>query len=215
MIRSPNSPSAFRALCLALIGGLAVAGCEGQAGRETETLAADDTLPPATERPRPAGGMSGAEPGRLDDGDVVATLSAADQAEIRPSELARERAENSQVRQFAERMVTEHRALSDSLRMFAQRENLTAQETALSRQMQSQTDTTLQRLEGLSGAEFDRAYMEFMERSHQNALQTIDTQLLRAVQDPELRTALQRQVRPAVAGHLEEARELRSQLGMP
>ena len=88
--------------------------------------------------------------------------AASDTSEIQPSQLAGQKAENTAVRDFAQRMINDHGMLSDSLRAMAQANNITPAPNPLSQQVQSQTQTTLQRLQGLSGAEFDQAYMQAM-----------------------------------------------------
>ncbi len=202
-----------RWLVLAALGVLTLGACGGETA---ETDAARDTLAVVDTAPRagqPAGQPLGADTAALTDGGIAAILSAADQAEIQPSQLAQQRAQNAQVREFAQRMVTDHTALSDSLRALTQRQNITPQENALSRQLQAQTDSVRQRLQGLSGAEFDREYMQYMVQSHQMTLNTIDQRLLPSAQNPQLRTAIEQQVRPAVANHLRDAQQLQGTVG--
>jgi putative membrane protein len=83
----------------------------------------------------------------------------------------------------------------------------------MSQQIETQTRSTLQQLQGLSGAEFDRAYMQAMVQSHQSALNAVDTQLLPAAQDPRMKMALEQKVRPIIVAHLESAQEIQRSLG--
>ncbi|MDQ3604988.1 MAG: DUF4142 domain-containing protein [Gemmatimonadota bacterium] len=110
-------------------------------------------------------------------------------------------------------MITDHTALEDSMQALTRQHNITPQDNQLSRQMLAQTDSITQRLQGLQAAEFDREYMRFMVQSHQLTLDTIDRQLLQSAQNPQLRTAVEQRVRPAVAGHLQEAQQLQGNLG--
>jgi putative membrane protein len=109
-------------------------------------------------------------------------------------------------------MITDHGMLSDSLRAMAQQNNITPTPNPVSQQMQTQTQATVQTLQGLSGAALDSAYVQAMVQSHQTTLNTIDTQLLPAAQNPQLRTALEQKVRPAVAMHLEQAQQIQNSL---
>ena len=204
-----------RRLALAVLGALALGACGGD-GAQTDQTAARDTLAPdpaARAGGTTVGQTPMADTAAITDANIAAILSAANQAEIRPSQLAQQRTQNQQVRQYAQRMVTDHTALEDSMRALTQRQNLTPQENQLSRQILAQTDSVTQHLQGLQGAEFDREYMQFMVQSHQLTLNTIDRQLLPAAQNPQLRSAVEQRVRPAVAGHLQEAQQLQGNLG--
>ena len=182
---------------------LATAGCGG--GEESA-----ETAPPADSMTvDPAAAVAPA----VSDPEIVAILAASDTSEIQPSQLAGQKAENTAVRDFAQRMINDHGMLSDSLQAMAQASDITPTPNPVSQQVQSQTQTTLQRLQGLSGAEFDQAYMQAMVDSHQTALTTIESRLIPAAQNPQLRTALEQKVRPAVSMHLDEARQIQGSLG--
>lgn len=207
--------AASRRLALVGLGALALSACGGD-GAQTDRVGAGDTL--GADPAARAGGTTTAQTPMADtagitDANIAAILSAANQAEIRPSQLAQQRAQNQQVRQYAQRMITDHTALEDSMQALTRQHNITPQDNQLSRQMLAQTDSVTQRLQGLQAAEFDREYMRFMVQSHQMTLDTIDRQLLQSAQNPQLRTAVEQRVRPAVAGHLQEAQQLQGNLG--
>jgi putative membrane protein len=103
--------------------------------------------------------------------------------------------------------------LDDSLKAMAQANNLAPAPNPTSQQIQTQTQTTLQSLQGLSGAAFDSAYVQAMVQSHQSAQTAIDSQLIPTAQNPQLKTALEQKVKPTVAMHLEKAQKLQSSLG--
>jgi putative membrane protein len=157
----------------------------------------------------PPGGTTAA----LSTPQIVAVLTASDSAEIKPSQLAMQKAQNADVKAYAQRMITDHGMLEDSLKALERQENLSPAPNAMSQQIETQTRSTLQQLQGLSGAEFDRAYMQAMVQSHQSALNAVDTQLLPAAQDPKVKMALEQKVRPIIVAHLESAQEIQRSLG--
>lgn len=69
----------------------------------------------------------------------------------------------------------------------------------------------LQQLASLSGAQFDRGYMDAQVSAHQYALQNLDRMLQTGGMSPEM-TATMRNVRATVASHLQMAQQLRSQM---
>lgn len=85
--------------------------------------------------------------------------------EIKLSELAESKATNPQVKAFAHKMVVEHRALDGRMQPFAVAWGLT-QPTMLDPDHQAEYD----KLNGLSGADFDKQYMNVMENDHHDAL---------------------------------------------
>ena len=182
---------------------LAAAACGG-GEEDAETIPPADSLAfDSAAAPAPA----------VSDAEIAAILAASDTAEIQPSQLAGQKAQNPALRDYAQRMINDHGMLSDSLAALARANDITPAPSAASQQIHAQTQTTLQRLQGLSGAEFDAAYAQAMADSHQQALTTIETQLLPAAQNPQLRTALEQRVRPTVAMHLDEIRRIQGSLG--
>jgi putative membrane protein len=80
-----------------------------------------------------------------------------------------------------------------------------------SRKLMSDGATVQQNLQGLTGADFDRAYIANEVALHQQVLDMIDQTLIPAAQNQDLKNLLT-QVRPAVAAHLEHARQVQSGL---
>lgn len=204
-------------LGLLLIFGLAACGRGNQNETMTSREAAPPTgaVPPAAETAPPAPGTvpPGSGTATLSTPQIVEALSASDSAEIRPSQLAMQKSQNAEVKAYAQRMITDHGMLEDSLHALERQQNITPAPSPLSQQIDSQTQSMLQQLQGLSGAAFDQAYMQAMVQSHQAALNAVDTQLLPSAQDPQLRTALQQKVRPIIVAHLESAQAIQRSLG--
>lgn len=201
--------------------GLVLAVCGRDTGQQAAGTAADTTgmtggvVPPAAETPAPGTGAvppSGA-PMTLSASEITSILATTDSAEILPSQLALEKAQSEAVKAYAQRMINDHGMLEDSLQAMVHRQNITPAPNQLSQQLHSQTQSTMQRLQGLSGAEFDQAYMQAMVQSHQEALSMIDNQLLPSTQDQQLRMAIMQQVRPIVSSHLTEAQQIQQSLG--
>jgi putative membrane protein len=198
-------------LALAACGGGGDSAAEGEDGgavTETTDSAAAATMPVGSDTMAMAGAG-----GQLTDANVAAVLSVADSGEIRPSQAAQQQAQNAQVKEYAQMMVTEHGMLEDSLRALTGRLGVTPAPNALSQQLRTQADSAMQALQGQTGANFDRAYMQWMVASHQATLTAIDSQLMPAIQNAEMRTAVQQQVRPRVEQHLQRAQQIQSSLG--
>src|SRR4029453_11475848 len=79
------------------------------------------------------------------------------QAEVELGKLAQERASNDAVRQFGQRMATDHGKANDELMQMAKIKNL-----SLSTELDSKHRQLRDKLAKLSGTAFDRAYMSEM-----------------------------------------------------
>jgi putative membrane protein len=86
------------------------------------------------------------------------------QAEINLSRMAQSKAQDQKVKDYAEMMVQDHTQALDKLRSAA---GGSESEPSLTKEHQQVSD----RLSQLSGAEFDKAYMDTMVRDHQQAVQ--------------------------------------------
>ena len=143
---------------------------------------------------------------------IAAVSSSANQDEIQTSQLAVQRAQNAQVRQFAEMMVQEHGRLEQQAQSMLAEKRMVPVDNALSVQRKRNLQVMLDTLRSLSGAAFDREYVLHQIASHMMTLHTLDTSLIPQAQDPQLRTMLQQQVRPAVAAHLQQIKQIHQTL---
>ena len=170
-----------------------------------------DTTPATTQAPPPPPPASATA---LTDGNIVAILLASGEAEIVPSQSVRDRLENEQVKQFAHHMITQHTALNnDTIKTVARQNNITPAPNAVSAQLDSTSSATVQRLQGLSGAQLDRAYMQYMVASHDSARHAVTTVLIPSAQNPQLRATIQQAVLLLVEAHLAQARKILGSLG--
>jgi len=96
----------------------------------------------------------------------IAMAGAGDQFEIQSSQLALTRSRNDAVRRFAQMMTSDHNQTTQQLAAAATAAGLTPPPPML---MPMQQDMLAQ-LQGLSGADFDRAYAGMQVQAHQMAL---------------------------------------------
>lgn len=90
-------------------------------------------------------------------------------AEIKLGQLALQKSQDAEVRQFAERMVKDHTASLAKLKTAAAKDNVTVP-TALDADHQKKE----QELAALSGAAFDEAYGKQMEKAHHKTVALLE-----------------------------------------
>jgi len=99
-----------------------------------------------------------------EDKKFLATAAQSDQNEIALSKLASEKATNPNVKAFADKMVAEHKAMTQSMKPFAEKWGLTPP---------SGPDASHQKdwdkLNSLSGKDFDKQYISDMVTDHAKA----------------------------------------------
>ncbi|HEY8468987.1 MAG TPA: DUF4142 domain-containing protein [Longimicrobiales bacterium] len=158
----------------------------------------------------PAAAASAQAPA-LDDADIAAIVVAANTIDIQYGEIARERATNEQVKQFAETMIKDHTAVNQSATELVTRLGVTPTPNDVSRSLESQAAEMREVLRSKSGAEFDRAYIDNEVAYHRAVLQAIDEVLIPNASNAELKQTLVN-VRPAVEAHLKHAEEIQRTL---
>lgn len=112
-----------------------------------------------------------------DDKKFLATAAQSDVNEIKLSQLAEEKATNPAVKAFAHKMVVEHKKMSASMKPFADSWGVTPP-AGLDDDHQKEYD----KLNGLSGADFDKEYIDQMVTDHAKALDAFTSATLRSCQ---------------------------------
>ncbi|HEX7088912.1 MAG TPA: DUF4142 domain-containing protein [Longimicrobiales bacterium] len=163
----------------------------------------------ASEAPAAAGAATQAP--AIDDADIAAIVVAANTIDIRYGEIARERATNEQVKQFAETMIKDHTAVNQSATELVTRLGVTPTENDVSRSLEAQAAQMRETLRSKSGAEFDRAYIDNEVAYHRAVLKAIDETLIPSASNAELKQTLVN-VRPAIEAHLKHAEEIQRTL---
>jgi len=155
-----------------------------------------------------ATGKMGAD---MSDAQIAAITSMANKAEIDTSKLALSKTKNADVKRFAEMMVKDHSAAEDKAKTLLQKLDVSPEEGDMSRQMKTELDTTSQKLQGLTGAEFDKAYIADQVKAHQNVLDHLDKHLITSADSPELKSHLD-SFRKTIAAHLDEAKKIETKM---
>ena len=140
-----------------------------------------------------------------DDKKFLATAAQGDVNEIKLSELAEEKATNPAVKAFAKKMVTEHKAMSASMKPFAESWALTAP-TGPDDDHQKEWD----KLNGMSGADFDKEYIDQMVSDHSSALSAFTSEA-KDTKDAKFRAVVIKG-KTMVAAHKNMAYDLKKKL---
>jgi putative membrane protein len=147
-----------------------------------------------------------------DDAQIAAIVVTANQVDIDAGAYAASHASAADVKAFAEQMVTDHTAVNKSATDLAGRLHLAPEDNATARSLKKGGDDNVAHLKTLSGATFDRAYVDHEVAYHQAVLKALDATLIPSASNADLK-ALMVKVRPAFVAHLDHARMLQARLG--
>ncbi|MFL6551650.1 MAG: DUF4142 domain-containing protein [Povalibacter sp.] len=146
------------------------------------------------------------------DAQIAAIVVTANQVDIDAGKLASTKASSASVKEFAQRMITDHTGVNKSATELVTRLHVTPESNATSESLKKGGDQNLAALKKLSGAEFDRAYVDHEVTYHQAVLDAVDQTLIPSAKNAELKALLVK-VRPAFVAHLEHAKQIQSSLG--
>lgn len=146
------------------------------------------------------------------DPQIAAIVVAANQVDIDAGKLAQAKASSKAVKDFAQRMITDHGGVNKSATELVTKLHVTPEPNDTSKSLQKGGDDNLAALKKLGGAAFDKAYVDHEVVYHQAVLDAVDQTLIPNAKNAELKALLVK-VRPAFVAHLEHARQLQSSLG--
>jgi len=127
-------------------------------------------------------------------------------AEVELGTLAKGKASNADVKQFADRMVTDHGKAGDELKQWAQQKKVT-----LPTAIEAKHKATQDRLSKLSGDAFDKAYMRDMVTDHEHDVAAFKREAASG-KDPDLK-AWAAKTLPTLEDHLKMARDTAAKVG--
>ena len=156
-------------------------------------------LPQTTGQPQATGQV-------VADSGYIREVGSLNMLEVRLGTMAGQRSSNSAVKQFGQQMVSSHRSMGQQWTSLAAQNGLPTSVPQNSIQQQ-QTE----QLSKLSGAEFDRAYMNAMVADHEQDAGTLQ-RIGAAAQSAEVKR-LAASGLAATQQHLSRARQLASQVG--
>ena len=146
------------------------------------------------------------------DPQIAHIVVTANQIDVDAGKLAKSKSKNKDVQAFAQQMITDHTAVNKQAGALAKKLGVKPEDNDTSKSLKKGASENTANLKKLSGAAFDKAYVDHEVAYHQAVLDAIDKVLVPSAQNPELKDLIVK-VRPAIAAHLEHAEHLQASLG--
>jgi len=124
---------------------------------------------------------------------------------------ALEKSKNKDVRAFAQQMIGDHTAVNDQALALVKKLNVTPEDNATSQSLAKQANATREKLAGLTGAAFDKAYVDNEVTYHKAVNSALSSTLIPDAQNTELKSLLQKGLQ-VFQSHLDHAEQLATQL---
>jgi putative membrane protein len=145
------------------------------------------------------------------DPQIAAIVVVANQVDIDAGKLAEKKAHAKEVKDFAQLMVANHTEVNQAAKDLVTKLHVTPEENATSKSLKDGGDKNLASLKSLSGAAFDKAYMDHEVAYHQAVLDAVDKTLIPSAKNAELKALLEK-ARPTFVTHLEHAKQVQGML---
>ena len=127
--------------------------------------------------------------------------------DIKAAHLALEKSKSETVRAFANDMVRDHTAVNDKALAIVKKLNVTPEDNDTSKALVTQANEKKAELSKLSGAAFDKAYVENEVAYHKTVNDALKTTLIPSSSNAELKALLETGLK-IFEGHLQHAEML-------
>ena len=145
------------------------------------------------------------------DGQIAAIVVTANQVDVDAGKVAEAKGTHSEVKAFGRQMAADHSGVNKQAAALAAKLGLKPEDNPTAQSLKSGGEANVKKLQALTGAAFDRAYIDNEVAYHRQVLEALDTTLIPSAQNAELKALLEK-VRPAFVAHLSHAQAIQKVL---
>ena len=156
-------------------------------------------------------GIAGAAAAGPTDPQIAHIAYTAGIIDIEAGKQALDKSQNKDVRAFAQQMIGDHTAVNEQALALVKKLNVTPEDNATSKSLTEAADAERKKLAGLSGAAFDKAYVDNEVAYHKAVDDAVRETLIPSAQNAELKALLEKGLKLFEA-HLAHAEQLARQL---
>ena len=148
----------------------------------------------------------------LTDEEIVAIVAVANVNEINASKLGKSKANQPEIRQFADKMIKDHRAMDEKAGKMAVRLKLNPTPSELAETLKAQGNEVMEGL-GIApkGPIFDKEFMNSQVQMHEQVLNLFNNELIPNAKNAKLKALLEQSSKD-IELHLEHARQLHEEI---
>jgi putative membrane protein len=169
-----------------LAAATATAQMQGGSGAQQSTPNPQQQMPNSSSPAMAGAGNSAPTPQQFSDQAFVKKALEGGETEVQLGQLAQEKSQSTDVKQFAQKMVHDHTELADKMMKPIAKQIGVSEPKGPSKKDKQ----LIAKLQGLSGNDFDQAYIQAMVKDHKQDLKEFKDEG-QATQDPNLQKATQ------------------------
>jgi putative membrane protein len=148
---------------------------------------------------------------KLNDAQIAHIAYTAGLLDIAAGEQALKKTKNKEVREFAESMVRDHKAVNDQALALVKKLNVTPQDNDTSKALTKAANAKKAELEKLNGAAFDKAYIANEVAFHKTVNGALQSTLIPSASNAELKSFLETGLK-LFQGHQQHAEHIAATL---
>jgi putative membrane protein len=152
-----------------------------------------------------------ADTAKLTDAKIASIMMTANDAEIDAAKLAIKKGTNSDVKAFADHMITEHKQNEKDGKTVAKKEDIKPEKTDESKMLKKDAQAKIKDLKGKKGDDFDKSYIALQVDMHKQLLGDLNDKFIPSAQDAEFKTFLET-TKTHVEEHLARAQKIQDSL---
>ncbi len=141
------------------------------------------------------------------DSEFITKAAQANLAEVQLGKLGAQKSQNDQIKQFSQHLQTDHQSANQKLAPIAQSKGI-----QLPKDPGSQHQKQMSQLQGLSGAQFDKAFATTALKDHAQTIQLFQKEAQQGL-DPATKQYAQSML-PALEHHLDMAKDVAKNVGL-
>ena len=143
----------------------------------------------------------------IDDAAIAGIFDIANTWDIATGSLAATKGTRQDVKDFGAMLARDHKTVQQQGRDLAAKLKVTPTPVPANFPLKVAHDAAIKKLEGLSGAAFDKAFLEHEVGYHKAVIDAVTTTLLPAIKNAELKAFVEK-VAPAFVAHMKAAETL-------
>lgn len=136
-------------------------------------------------------GAANAQTAKINDAQIAHIAYTAGVIDVEAGQLALKKSKTKAVREFAENMVRDHKAVNDKALALVKKLKVTPQDNDTSKALAKQAAAKKAELSKLSGAAFDKAYVANEVAFHKTVNGALEKTLIPSAQNAELKSLLE------------------------
>ena len=154
---------------------------------------------------------TGAAAQGINDAQIASIVVTANQVDIDAGKLAASKGTHAEVKKFGQTMASDHAGVNKQAVALAKKLGVKPEDNPTSKSLYDGGKTNVDKLKGLKGPEFDKAYIDNEVAYHTAVLEAVDKTLIPNAKNEELKALLVK-VRPAFVAHLDLAKSIQAKL---